>query len=270
MKLDCVLTACNNNPLYAEGLPTFIKGWNILYPNIDVKIIFINDKIPETLKKYSNNLILFKPIKNISTAFISQYIRLLYPALLKNYKNGILIADIDILPLNSEYFTKNIENLENNKFIYYRHEAIDNNNEIAMCYNVALNTTWKDIFNINDENDIIERLTNVYNSIPYYKIGGKGWSIDQIHLRTYTNIWNNKTNNFISLKNTGYVMLQRNGYNNLFSWSARGRWYKDYKKEQIVENIKSGYYTDYHFHRPYSKYKATIDYIINILCQKYN
>ena len=25
MKLDCVLTACNNNPLYIEGIPIFIK-----------------------------------------------------------------------------------------------------------------------------------------------------------------------------------------------------------------------------------------------------
>ena len=42
-----------------------------------------------------------KPIENISTSFISQYIRILYPAIL-NYKSGILITDIDMLPMNRD------------------------------------------------------------------------------------------------------------------------------------------------------------------------
>jgi len=39
MKLDCVLTAVNENPLYLEFIPIFIKTWNKLYPGIDVKIL---------------------------------------------------------------------------------------------------------------------------------------------------------------------------------------------------------------------------------------
>ena len=41
MKLDCVLTAVNENPLYLELVPIFIKSWNKLYPDVDVKIILI-------------------------------------------------------------------------------------------------------------------------------------------------------------------------------------------------------------------------------------
>ena len=50
MKLDCILTACNENPLYMEFIPYFIKVWKKLYPNVDVKIIFISNKIPNNLE----------------------------------------------------------------------------------------------------------------------------------------------------------------------------------------------------------------------------
>ena len=37
------------------------------------------------------------------------------------YNNkAILITDIDMIPMNSTYYTKNIENINNDKFIYYR------------------------------------------------------------------------------------------------------------------------------------------------------
>ena len=119
MKLSCVLTACNDIPLYYDFIPLFIKTWNKLYPDVDVKIIFISDSIPTKFIKYSDNLILFKPLPNISTAFISQYIRLLYPAIL-DYKYGILITDMDMLPMNRSYYTKNIEIFPDDKLIYLR------------------------------------------------------------------------------------------------------------------------------------------------------
>ena len=72
MKLDCVVTACNTTPLYIDFIPMFIKAWNKLYPDVDVIIILINDVIPDKFKEYMDNIILFEPIPNISTAFISQ------------------------------------------------------------------------------------------------------------------------------------------------------------------------------------------------------
>ena len=79
MILDCLLTAVNEKPLYLDFVPIFIKTWNKLYPNVDVKIILIANKIPDKLLLYKNNLILFKPIKNVLTSFTAQFIRLLYP-----------------------------------------------------------------------------------------------------------------------------------------------------------------------------------------------
>ena len=255
-KLDCVLTACNNNKLYSGFIPMFIKSWNKLYPDVDIKIIFIDNDIPNELKKYRDSLILFKPLKNISTAFTSQYIRLLYPCILKQYKNGIMITDIDIIPMNNVYFTKNIEKYSNDKFIYFRNILL-NNHQIAICYNIATSKVWSDIFNIKSINDINKRLSLVYSKIEYMDIHGKnGWSTDQLDLYKYELKWNKKNNNFISLDDnyTKFNRLNREIHikNNKLS-------------DEIKKNIKSGLYTDYHCIRPFEKYQEVNNEIISLL-----
>jgi len=117
MKLDCVLTAVNDSRLYLDFVPSFIKTWNKLYPDVDVKIIFISKNIPDDLLVYKENIILFEPIDNILTSFTAQFIRLLYLYIL-NYTDGVLITDIDILPMNRTYYTEHIKPYDNNKFIY--------------------------------------------------------------------------------------------------------------------------------------------------------
>ena len=99
MKLDCVLTATNEKKIYLDFVPIFIKTWNKLYPDVDVLIILIAESIPDDLLIYKKNIKLFNPIQNVLTSFTAQFIRLLYPCLL-NYENGVLITDMDMLPMN--------------------------------------------------------------------------------------------------------------------------------------------------------------------------
>lgn len=252
MKLDCVLTACNTVPLYIDFIPLFVSAWKKLYPNVDVKIILISEEIPEKFSKYAENIILFKPIPNISTAFISQYIRILYPAIL-NYDNGIMITDIDMIPMNRTYYTKNIENISDDKFVYMRDVLLSQYRQIAICYNVGKNSTWSEIFDIKSKDDIIKRLTDVYSKINYEEGHGKsGWSRDQIDFYQYVRKWDIDTNRFVILKDskTGYRRLDRNTF--LLNNSL-----KDY--------IKKGLFSDYHCYRPYKDYKEVNDSILNIL-----
>jgi hypothetical protein len=253
MILDCVLTAVNDNPLYLDFVPYFIKCWNKLYPSVEVVIILLSDCIPGKLLNYSKNIILFKPIDNISTAFISQYIRILYPALLNKYKNGILITDMDIVPMNGTYYTEYIKSIDDDKFVYYR-DHVCYPNEIAICYNVAVSKIWSDIFNIYSVDDINDRLINVYKTIHYAGChGGPGWSTDQVDLCKYVMEWNKKTNNFVRLNegNTKFYRLDRDFLNlddtNLYNY------------------IKEGIYSDYHCLRPYEKYKEANEKIYESL-----
>ena len=36
MKLDCVLTAVNDDPYYMDFIPIFVNTWNKLYPDVDI------------------------------------------------------------------------------------------------------------------------------------------------------------------------------------------------------------------------------------------
>jgi hypothetical protein len=243
MKLDCVLTAVNENKLYIDFVPIFIKTWNKLYPNVHVIIILISKNIPENLLPFKNNIILFEPIKNILTSFTSQFIRLLYPCIL-NYKNGVLITDIDMLPMNNSYYTKNIINYDNTKFIYYRDQICSKYKQIAICYNVATPQVWKSIFNINSVEDIKVYLKKISDNTQIKEgHGNVGWSIDQITLHNKIIEWNKKTNNFIRLNEN------KTGFNRLDRCNS----FKIYDIN-IQKNISQGKYTDYHCYRPMSKY----------------
>ena len=251
MILDCVLTAVNEKPLYLDFVPIFIKTWNKLYPNVDVKIILIANKIPDKLLLYKNNLILFKPIKNVLTSFTAQFIRLLYPCIL-NYNNGVMITDIDNIPMNRSFFTKNIENISDNKWINLR--DWHTNNQICMMWQVAKPITWKEIFHIENLQDIKDTLISVNNTINY--IDGsinKAWFTDQTFLYKKVMKWNEKTKNYIFLKDkqTNYKRLNRNRFN-----------ISDIK---IRENITKGIYSDYHCYRPMSKYYKLNWDIYNLL-----
>ena len=96
--------------------------------------MLIADKIPDKYKKYEKHIVLFDKIEGVSSVFISQYIRLLYPALL-NYKNSVLITDMDMIPMNRKYYVDNIKEINDDKWVYYRDKLMDDWNQMAMCYN---------------------------------------------------------------------------------------------------------------------------------------
>jgi FkbM family methyltransferase len=255
MKIECVLTGCNMDPTYYEFIPLFIKSWKKLMPEINVIIVLIADAIPISLSLYSNHIILFKPIENVSDKFISQYIRLLYPALLSTFNNGgILLTDIDMMPLNSIYFTEAIKNIPGDKFICYRDELLYHYKEVPICYNVACANIYKKIFNINCEADVIDKLKKRYMEINYDNIsGGSGWSADQKDLYTY--LQQNYSENTIYLTDTitGFKRLDRSNL----------------KYDTETKNgISDGKYSDYHACRPYSQYKTINDEIVSLLPDK--
>lgn len=254
MKIDCILTACNLNLMYIEFIPYFIKCWEKILPNVDIKIVLINDIIPNNYMKYKDYIILFKPIKNISDIFTSQYIRLLYPAIL-NYKNGILITDIDIVPLNSNYYIDNIKNIDNTKFINYNYnKSIFDSKQIIICYCVALSNIWSEIFKIKSLDDIKNRLINVFSFMNKVKSRrNKLWNKDQYDLYTYVINWNMKTNNFVHLDDT-YTKRKRLCRSGKFKLN-----------DDIKNKITNGEFTDYHCYRPMNKYNKINNDIINLV-----
>jgi len=232
MKLDCVLTAVNEVPLYLEFLPIFVDTWKKLYPHVDVKVVLVAKAIPEEYLAYKENIILFEPLDGVPTAFTSQFIRLLYPGLL-DYENGVMITDMDMLPMNRTYYTEHIKAYGREKFIYLRENVCANESQIAMCYNVAVPEVWRDVFDVHSLEDVRNVLRNTDTS----------WSSDQRTLHDKVTTWHEKTNNFVRLKerDTRFMRLDRNTF--------------DLNNHFIQWNIRRGLYSDYHCYRPMSRYR---------------
>ena len=251
MKIDCILTSCNSNKNYLDFIPIFIKAWKYILPGSSVKIILILEEIPKKFIQYKKNIILFKPIAGISSAFISQNIRTLYPAILP-FKNGVLISDIDMIPLSQNYYTQTIKNLQNNSFVSYRN-CLEASKEIAICYNIATPKIWSEIFHIKNEKDIKDRLESLCKKVQYDdKIGSPSWSTDQVYLYKHIANWKKQGNRYISFSDneTQFNRLCRAS----FSFN-----------EGMLEKIKNGFYVDYHMKRPHEKHKKVNNLIVEQL-----
>ena len=257
MILTDVLTASDLNPRYYEFIPIFIKTWKKLFPEINIHIILISNEIIEELESYKEYIKLFPPIEGIKTSFIAQNIRLLYPCLLENAKGGILITDMDMIPMNTEYYTIPIKHILDNKFISYRPLNCVGQNEMAICYNIAHNKIWQEIFNIKkiDDIEIILKMLSENNNYKGHK-HMPFWITDQLYLYQSTQAWNKKTNNLIILNDA--IRLSR-----LDRLALRDIGFR--LPPIDIERIKDHKYADFHLPHPYSLHKELIDKVINYL-----
>lgn len=253
MKLTDVLTATDSNPLYYQFVPIFIRAWKKLFPSINIHIILIADIMIPELEEYKEYIKLFKPITGVKTSFIAQNIRLFYPCLL-NSEGGVLITDMDIIPMNRQYYTESIKDIEDDKFVCYRQLECVGKDEMVICYNVANSKTWREIFGAKTVQDIKYLIENVlYNNIKY--VGHSNmpfWITDQLYLYERTQAWNKNSNRLIILndKLTNFKRLDRGRFP---SYSV------------LINEIACNLYSDYHMYRPYNEYKEINDKVVELL-----
>ena len=255
MFLTDVVTATNMNPTYYKFIPVFIKCWKRLFPSINIHIVVVADELLDELQPYKEHLKLFKPIDNVETSFTAQNIRLFYPALLKEAKGGIIITDMDMVPMNTSYYVEPIKDISNDKFVCYRPLSCVGKNEMVICYNIAHRDTWSQIFNINTENDIIGRILSIYQKDKYFGENANihykpYWITDQLYLYEKTQEWNVKTNNLVILDDINTMKRIDKTNTNPFD------------VEQHFIRISNGFYSDFHMFRPYDNYMTQINRII--------
>ena len=232
MKLTTVLSCVNNNPDYYLFIPKQILFWAKF--NINFIAVFVGEFIPEELKDYSENIILWDKNLDINTSFVAQNLRIYYPSLIKNLPVDelIMITDMDMLPMNKSYYCNELDNFGQDDFIYYRH--VDGN-QIYMCYNAAHPSTWGKIFEVNNideiEKKIYETYHNSYNGIP----GSKGWFIDQElmykHLINYSNL-KILDRPIRRLEVTDYKNYLINNYNNFIHLYDDAHFHRNYKNNE--------------------------------------
>ena len=251
MKLTDVVVSTNLNRLYLDFVPIFIKAWRTLFPEIRIHILLIAKKIPEDLKKYTDDIVLFKPIEGVSDVFVSQFIRILYPCICEA-DGGILTTDMDMMPMNTRYYTKPVDALEDDCFAVFRRPFFWKRRlQTAICYNMATKETWKKVFGLDSWDDIRRCLKEEYKKVEYDGThGGIGWDTDQLVLYKKLMDWFYKKGGkpiVLGDKLTGYKRLDRI--------------HKIEKSETLAKEIQDGVYSDYHMRRPYKDHKELNDWI---------
>lgn len=227
MKLTTVIGSVNLNPQYYMFIPKQILFWK--HFNINFIAVLIGKKIPDELKEYSSNIILWNKNLNLNTAFVAQNLRMYYTGLIDLPEDElIMITDMDMLPMNHNYYTEGLEQFCKDDFIYYRN--VDGN-QIYMCYNAAHPKIWSKLFEINNEDDIEKKINETYNQHYSGIPGNTGWFIDQETMYK-------KLINYPHLKvlNRPIKRLEMFDFNNLLN--------------QGLNNFISNY-DDAHFHRSY-------------------
>lgn len=175
MKLTTVLSCVNNNSNYYLFIPKQILFWGKF--NIKFIAVFVGEKIPDELMDYKDNIILWNNNLDLHTAFVGQNLRIYFPAMIHLPDDElIMITDMDMLPTKPDYYCSGLEHFNKDDFIYYRY--VDGN-QIYMCYNAAHPSIWQKVFNVYNENDIINKINETYN-VSYNGVpGSTNWCIDQ-------------------------------------------------------------------------------------------
>jgi hypothetical protein len=232
VKLTTVIASVNNNPDYYMFIPKQILFWR--HWGIEFLAVFVGENIPEILLPYKDNIILWNNNLELNTIYVAQNLRMYYTALIDlPDDNIVMITDMDMLPTNITYYTKDLETYDSNDFIYYRN--IDGN-QIYMCYNAAHPKVWGKLFNINNKNDIINKINdnyeNNYDGIP----GSNGWFIDQEIM-------------YKTLINYEHLKILNRPLKRLEVWN--------YNQHTNTKNFIFNY-DDVHFHRSYYKNESLI------------
>lgn len=243
MRIGTVLTATDLNPLYCDFIPIFIRAWTVLFPEIDVVIILVADSIPDSLSEFSKNIRCHKPIAGVHTAFQAQCVRLLYPQYIER-NEGVLITDMDMLPMNRFYYEDAIRSIPDETFICYRDVCLPT--ELPICYNIAIPSVWKAVF----EGETME---SWYKGTDYDgNHGGTGWSTDQLVLIKKFNEYSGRKV-ILNDSVTRYNRLDR-AYSSHFA-----------DTNELRRKIAAGVYSDYHCLRPHSEHKDMNNFIVDSL-----
>jgi hypothetical protein len=232
MTIDRVILATNNNENYIEFWPVVAKAWQKMGIRPTLGLIATSDvTVDETL----GDVIRFEPIPGLAESTQAQAIRLLLPAYFPD--DVCILSDIDMLPLNRDYFFNSVKEFPDDLFVVFKDRAYTlEMKQYPMCYNVAKGSTYAKVFQVKNVRHI-QAIMQGWCALEL------GWNTDEKVMWQVLQRWNGETQKMKLLGHTVERRLDR----------------ADWRKELIEVR---DYYIDCHMPRPYSQYKEEIDQVV--------
>lgn len=178
LRLSHVLVSSDLNQRYLDVWPLARRAWREIAGLEPILVLVAPESdVPSELRS-DPDVRVFPPVNGVHTAFQAQCIRLLYPATLDG-TGGVIVADIDMVPLNPGYFHRPADHVCETDFVAYRDLMLPGG-EIPICYNAADPATWQELFGVATTGEAARRLTEWARDVTYDGIpGGRGWATDQ-------------------------------------------------------------------------------------------
>ncbi len=232
--IDYVIISSDDNPMYKDFYPIVAKRWS----DLGFKVYYIN--ITDSDEIIENEFGIYhkmKSLSSISTGFQSQVVRLFASKFIDGY---MLTSDIDMLPINKDYFNQYNGEVTKDNVIVYSGQPYGDVPYFPMCYVLSHSKNFVNYLDLKDLSfeDYCQMLIRDY---------GQAWNTDE-------NFMYDKFKNHID----SVVIKNERDFSKRID---RGNWSYDIR---LLEN----YYIDSHLLRPYMTYKSHIDYLINLLDKK--
>lgn len=152
------LFSSNDNLMYCDFARSVGEAWT----NIGFNPMFI--KISENESAVSSNI--------VPTANQSQIIRVLAPALFPD--KLFLLSDIDMLPLDADYFHSACDLVDSDlKIVNMTSNAYNSNSKFPICYYVGMGSAFAAVTGIKTQDDINRIMTSWWQE-------GHGWITDEV------------------------------------------------------------------------------------------
>ena len=171
----------------------------------------------------------------VSTGFQSQVVRLFCSNF---FEGNMLTSDIDMLPINGDYYRQYFNELNDDNVIIYSGQPYSDVPYYPMCYVLSNSLNFRDYLGIDGLkfDEYCKMLHNQY---------GEKWNTDEHFMY----------DRFQNFSDKLIVKKERD-----FSRRVdRGNW--DYQ----VNLLDSGYYIDSHLLRPYKQNRKHIDQLIELI-----
>lgn len=263
MKIDYAIMSSNNNPLYLDFWPLVSEIWKTRIGITPVLVLI--DKDPDSIEvddrygivhrvKESNQFPDYLYYTNARVWFAS-----------KCADKVCAICDIDMIPLSKFYFNDYISDINPDAFVWLASPRYDIYNQHIMNYATSKGSNFQKLFDIDQSDSLDDFLTKLKVIGDSMKLRGLAksatrkpyWNLDEVTI----------TKRVDELKLTGELeVIDKIPWKDGLLKSRRSMRLSRNEGNDVYRTdlLNSGYYVDYHSHRPYQQYRNKIHTITNL------